>query len=721
MLRIRVVLPAIAAFAAVCLAMPAPALAVAQEPPDSTVDTLPAARALEALGKAWDAELDNLGASVRALAVDDGAYEFVARPNLPYVYERYPAKGLVAARIDTVLIVDRKGRPLFWRRVSDRQNRGFPDAVAFLAELPGLGVPGAPGQPSFAGAARLARGSSLVIAMPIYPSSRTGPARGWLIAGRTLDAAQWRRYATGPAADIQMLDPDSSDWPVQTADSPGIPRVPTLRVEPTGIRGWLPVYDLKGRRLRAFSITVAKPTAELRSVAPPNSLERPAAHWSVPLFASIVGAFMFIIRRRRVAVRFAPGVMRLPAMTPRLETAAAIPVPSPASAAPDAVWPGTKAGSVPAVPEWLRAPGLESGLDAADPASGPPWARVEQLPGDDQVAGVERVADAERVAGVVHMPAVEQATGVEQAPGVELAPGVAPAPAEHTLAPPDLAPSDGSPEWQRVRCERVAAATCGVLYQPQFDLHSDRIEGVEALLCIAEDGEHRPVTEVLTEAEADSLELEVTERWLDEACRDRKAWFDRVHREFAVTVPAPRTALEDPAFLPVLRRILEDCALAPRHLELAVTETAVTESAVARHALAQAGSMGVLICIDGFGKRTSSLHSLAVLPVAKLRIDAVLIREAARDPVAAACVQAIVGAARALHIAVGTTGVDSSGQLAALALHGRLLAQGAALAPPMESARLLATLRRGDDDTARLPVLVLDDPVMGAPELALAS
>ena len=672
------------------------------------VDTTPTTRALEAVRKAWVDELDELTASVRALAVADDTYEFVARPNIPYVRERYTRTRLAAERIDTVLIISGKGKPLFWRRVNDRQNGGFADADVFLAELPGLSAPSAPGEPALAGAARLAGGPSLVVAMPIYPASRTGPARGWIIAARALDDAQWRRYADRAHADVEALDPRTSEWPADARNVPGKPPVPVVRVEPNGIRGWLPVYDVKGQRLQLLSVAAARRAAPVEPIAPPKARGHSLWLWSAALLAGLIGALLLSVRRRRGADRSHASAPRPIITTQRPVASVTPPAPAPASGAPGGVSPSTPALSATPVLERLVAPDLEVTFDSDDLDSSTPAISMEQTgaasasaPPPPAALAPEQFStpDLEAILGTGDLASPAPATSMQQT-------GAASAlvPATATAAVGDNA------NWRQARLrERLAAATWVHRYQLQVDVRSDRIEGVEALVCIAEGGKERPVTEIVAEAEVAGLELEITERWLREACRERHAWSREVDCEFPVAVPVPLRALEDVAFMPALRQILEDCELAPRHLELEVPEAALTNSAVALRALREARRAGVLICIDDLGKGSSSLRSLSVVQIAKVRIDAALIREAAHDPTASGFVRAIIGAASALHIAVCATGVDSAEQAVALAGYGRPLAQGVAFGPPMTGERFLASLRSRDVDTAKLPILQVSD------------
>jgi EAL domain-containing protein (putative c-di-GMP-specific phosphodiesterase class I)/sensor domain CHASE-containing protein len=237
---------------------------------DAAIDKLdarPAILALEELRREWFEQLNELIATTRALAVADDTYEFVKRPNIPYVYTHYAREHLAAERIDTVLIIDLHGKPVFWRRVNQGDNRGFPDARLFLAELPPLPAPGIAGVPSFAGAATLAHGPKLLVAMPIYASSRSESARGWLIVTRALDAYQWHRYEEFAHVPVQLLDPRASNSIGDEAAALQEPLSPIVRVEANHIRGFMAVPDLQGRPFRIFSVSFARQQAVIGSVA----------------------------------------------------------------------------------------------------------------------------------------------------------------------------------------------------------------------------------------------------------------------------------------------------------------------------------------------------------------------------------------------------------------------------------------------------------------------
>jgi sensor domain CHASE-containing protein len=270
-------------------------------PPPRPVDTLPAVDALQALRRAWFDELDELTATVRAIAVANDSYEFVAYPNIPYVITRFARERLAATHLDTVLIIDRMRKPLFWRRLSKSGNRGFADAEAFLGELPALPPPGDPGVPGLVGAAQFASGPALVVAMPIYAASSRGKARGWLIAARVLDVSQWQRYEERAHLAAGVLDPVARASPGDIEAGLKEPLAPVVHADASHIRGLIVVPDLQGHVFRVFSVQVARPTAVVASPVPAPA-HRQGLWFTVAAIIvavnGIAGSFILVLRRR---------------------------------------------------------------------------------------------------------------------------------------------------------------------------------------------------------------------------------------------------------------------------------------------------------------------------------------------------------------------------------------------------------------------------------------
>ena len=235
-------------------------------PAKPAADQRPTTRALDAIRSAWTHELDQLTGTVRAAAAERDTVGFVARPNIPYALEHFRHAWLKAERIDSVLIIDAKGTPLFWRRADVRRNHGFPDAKAFLKRLPPMPTHADGSEPALAGAVRLARGTSLMVATPIVAVAGAAPT-GWLIVARALDAAEWQRYGERAQIDAEAVDASPDEWPSELPSSGEGPAT-VVRVEQGRIRGWLAVYDLKGAPLKLFEVSVPRTVLPVVAAAP---------------------------------------------------------------------------------------------------------------------------------------------------------------------------------------------------------------------------------------------------------------------------------------------------------------------------------------------------------------------------------------------------------------------------------------------------------------------
>jgi EAL domain-containing protein (putative c-di-GMP-specific phosphodiesterase class I)/sensor domain CHASE-containing protein len=562
----------IAALVMVSVAAPRAATTV-----QDTLEIRLAVRALDELHGEWFDQLRELIATARALAVADDTYEFVSRPNIPYVSAHYAPEQLAADRIDTVLIINSHRKPIFWRRVNQGRNRGFPDAMAFLAELPVLPAPAAAGVPGVAGAALLTHGPTLVVAMPIYATNGMGRARGWLIAARVLDALQWDRYGELAQIPIQSVNPTA-----------------------TSLAGY---------------ITTVRQAA---TVGMPASLfpERERLALWITLLVVITGV-------AAVSSRVLKG------------------------------W-GEKAAGM----------------------------RVRVHPTD--------------------------ATAVSARLGGGARPEIEPPHSNSSKrAPEPVGTGSRVGQVRDLLQARIAASGAVFRYQPQIDLRTGQVAGVEALLCVPGLPEYRPAIELVTEIETAGLGMALLERRLQEACREQRAWLRKIGHDFAIGVPVSQRMLANADLLPLVQRILAEHQLAPSMLELEVEEMVLGKRASALHTLAKVHEAGILIAIDGFDATHSNLRLLTILPISKLRVDLWLLLRMGDRVREALLFDAILGAARGLGISVCATGVASPDLLAAVLQHGRPLAQGTAVGSPLEGSDFLELLRGSSVDTATLRPLDL--------------
>ncbi|OOE89663.1 bifunctional diguanylate cyclase/phosphodiesterase [Salinivibrio sharmensis] len=219
-----------------------------------------------------------------------------------------------------------------------------------------------------------------------------------------------------------------------------------------------------------------------------------------------------------------------------------------------------------------------------------------------------------------------------------------------------------------------------LFYQPQVDLVTGQIVGVEALLRW-----HHPERGLLSPlhfievAEERSIIHDIT-RWVVETgCRQLKAWHDAgALISMAVNI-SPRN-LADVTFTQVVAEALEQTGADPRFLELEITENTLIENqANALRVLEQPREKGVGIAIDDFGTGYSSMAYLKRYPISKLKIDRHFIKDIqsqSPDEEEVAIVSAMIAMADSLGIGVVAEGIETLHQQTILHELGCTFGQG---------------------------------------------
>ncbi|MFC0254424.1 putative bifunctional diguanylate cyclase/phosphodiesterase [Massilia consociata] len=208
-------------------------------------------------------------------------------------------------------------------------------------------------------------------------------------------------------------------------------------------------------------------------------------------------------------------------------------------------------------------------------------------------------------------------------------------------------------------------------YQPEFDVASGRITGVEALIRWRhpERGLLLPHA-FLPAAEECGLIVPIGEWVLREACRQARAWRDEGH-PVTVAVNLSDIQFSHARLLDVVDAALAHSGLAPSCLDLEITEGAIMRSDANLDAtVAALRQRGVQLTIDRFGTGLSSLSSLRRFPLSRLKIDRSFVSDIESDPEDAAMIPAIIAMARSLRLRVVAEGVETEEQLRFLRQHG---------------------------------------------------
>jgi EAL domain-containing protein (putative c-di-GMP-specific phosphodiesterase class I) len=171
-----------------------------------------------------------------------------------------------------------------------------------------------------------------------------------------------------------------------------------------------------------------------------------------------------------------------------------------------------------------------------------------------------------------------------------------------------------------------------------------------------------------------------------------------------------------------VRESLREAGLAPDQLALELTESALIEN-LGEHndTLESLRSDGISIEIDDFGTGYSSLSYLKHLPVNAVKIDRSFVGQIDTNPADAAIVGAIIEMAHSLGLKVIAEGVETVGQLDALARHRCDIAQGFFFARPLfpgDCKRLLQAAARRLTFTDTMRLLAHEYPIAGLSECA---
>ncbi|MCU1375619.1 MAG: sensor-containing diguanylate cyclase/phosphodiesterase [Actinomycetia bacterium] len=234
-------------------------------------------------------------------------------------------------------------------------------------------------------------------------------------------------------------------------------------------------------------------------------------------------------------------------------------------------------------------------------------------------------------------------------------------------------------------------------YQPQVDLRTGAVHGVEALVRWQHDEYGAvPPTEFIPIAEATGLIRPLGEWVLAQACRDFSQWKGSPGAPAFVTVNLSPLQLTGGGFVPFVREVLADNGMVPAELCMELTEGALMSSPdEGIDALRSLRAMGASIALDDFGTGHSSLGMLKALPVDVLKLDRAFVVGLGASDQDRAIVAAIMGLADALGLRTVAEGVEKPDQAERLLALGCTVVQGWLFAPAVPSAEFLTLCRTG--------------------------
>jgi diguanylate cyclase (GGDEF)-like protein/PAS domain S-box-containing protein len=246
--------------------------------------------------------------------------------------------------------------------------------------------------------------------------------------------------------------------------------------------------------------------------------------------------------------------------------------------------------------------------------------------------------------------------------------------------------------------EALASRQFILMYQPQVEILTGRIVGLEALvrwdhptLGLVGPGKFIP------EAERNGLIVPLGRWIMREACRQVRQWLDAGTATPSIAVNLSAVQFRTSFGLEKdIAATLAEFELAPRLLELELTESVLMEASRDHNALlSRLRERGHGIAIDDFGIGYSSLDYLRRYPVDRIKIAQTFITDIGVESGSDAIVRAGLGLARELNIEVVVEGVETADQLALLKSWGARIVQGYYFAKPMLAGKVSELLRVG--------------------------
>jgi diguanylate cyclase (GGDEF)-like protein len=294
--------------------------------------------------------------------------------------------------------------------------------------------------------------------------------------------------------------------------------------------------------------------------------------------------------------------------------------------------------------------------------------------------------------------------------------------AEALLAEADVAmyeaKSSGKNRWIRFEAEMQVAARdkltmeldlvraldreeLFLVYQPTFDLRTQAVIGVEALLRWQhpERGLISP-QDFIPLAEGNGLIVPIGRWVLHQACRQARLWEDAGHN-LAVAVNVSARQLDDDVLVTDVQEALRCNGLDARKLTLEITETALMrDPQLTARQLRALKALGVRIAIDDFGTGYSSLAYLSQFPADALKIDRSFISGISASRESDALIHTLVQLGKSLDIETLAEGIEEESQLQALRLEDCDSGQGFWFSRPLSPEALEPFLRSIDGRAA---------------------
>ncbi|HJW56205.1 MAG TPA: EAL domain-containing protein [Burkholderiaceae bacterium] len=233
-------------------------------------------------------------------------------------------------------------------------------------------------------------------------------------------------------------------------------------------------------------------------------------------------------------------------------------------------------------------------------------------------------------------------------------------------------------------------------YQPQVDIASGKIIGVEALIRWQREGHQIiPPANLIHIAEENGLIVPIGEWAVRTACSQQATWRAAGMPPIRVSVNLSARQFRHADLVDKIIGVLAETHCEPSDLSLEITESVLMDDPeIAATVLRRLSHMGVHLAIDDFGTGYSSLSYLKRFPIDTLKIDRSFVQDVTTDADDASIVRSIIALSHAMRMNVIAEGVETRNQLRFLREQGCDQMQGYLFSRPLAADELMHFLQK---------------------------
>ena len=224
-----------------------------------------------------------------------------------------------------------------------------------------------------------------------------------------------------------------------------------------------------------------------------------------------------------------------------------------------------------------------------------------------------------------------------------------------------------------------------LVYQPQYDIVTEQLIGVEALIRWRHPEMGVLAPGVFIHVAEYSGKIEAIGDWvIREACEQCRRWDAEGLPTFTVSLNLSRKQLVLPALHRDVKNILAATQLKGDRLEFEITESAILDQKeIAYNNLKELQKMGIKMAIDDFGTGYSSMVNLKQFPLSRLKIDRSFVRDVSRDQNDEAIIRATIALGKSFNLDIIAEGVETEEQRDFLLKEGCCQVQGYLYSKPV--------------------------------------